>query len=57
MDKGPSVFQNPFSTFTTTATSKWHFVDHVGEVHRPDLMAQLLGTDTWPPPGDDDTPI
>lgn len=52
LDKGPSVFVNPFSTFKYK--DKWHFVDHVGEVHRPDLMAQLLGTETWPPPDSDD---
>jgi hypothetical protein len=51
IDKGPSVFVNPFSTFKYQ--DKWRFVDHVGEVHRPDLMAQLLGTETWPPPDAD----
>jgi len=45
------VFVNPFSTFKYQ--DKWRFVDHVGEVHRPDLMAQLLGTETWPPPDAD----
>ena len=52
LDKGPSVFVNPFSTFKYE--DKWHFVDHVGEVHRPDLMAQLLGTESWPPPDSDE---
>jgi hypothetical protein len=52
LDKGPSVFVNPFSTFKFK--DKWHFVDHVGQVHRPDLMAQLLGTETWPPPDSDE---